>query len=193
MFVDLLALKDGPLPSHPCVLPRGICKSMSADMFLKCLGMVNTITSRKLWGGQFVCMWDSKNKGSLSLFGCNQRTTAEATPHRWHHHDSICFWMQASSWTSLHLLLHFGRAANGLVRAGRDANPFRVNIGITGTPAILRFYRTTHGYRLGSAVWLYEIPAEGLREAKRRREHEEAEKVRVRGRPRSGYKPVGPV
>jgi hypothetical protein len=36
-----------------------------------------------------------------------------------------------------------------------------------------------------SAVWLYEIPAEGLRKVKRRREHEEVEKVRVRGWPRT--------
>jgi hypothetical protein len=35
---------------------------------------------------------------------------------------------------------------------------------------------------------LYEIPAEGLLEAKRRRGPEEAEKVQVRGR--GGYKPV---
>jgi hypothetical protein len=37
------------------------------------------------------------------------------------------------------------------------------------------------------SVWPYGIPVEGVRKAKRRREHGETENVRVRRRPRGGY------
>jgi hypothetical protein len=37
------------------------------------------------------------------------------------------------------------------------------------------------------SVWPYGIPVEGVWKAKRRREHGETEKVRVRRRPRGGY------
>jgi hypothetical protein len=34
IILDLLALKDTPLPSSSCVLPDTVCKCISADMFL---------------------------------------------------------------------------------------------------------------------------------------------------------------
>jgi len=80
--------------------------------------------------------------------------------------------MQASSWVSLLRLLHFERAANGLVRAGHAANPF--NVGFVSN--CRDFW--TRGRKLGVKYdRLYEIPAEGLREAKRRSEREEAEEM----------------
>jgi len=65
-----------------------------------------------------------------------------------------------------------GKAANGLARAGHAANPF--NAGVVGN--CRDFW--TRGRELGVEYdRLYEIPAEGLREAKRSREREEAEEV----------------
>ncbi len=65
-----------------------------------------------------------------------------------------------------------GKAANGLARAGHATNPF--NVGVVGN--CRDFW--TRGHELGVEYdRLYEIPAEGLREAKRRREREDAEEI----------------
>jgi hypothetical protein len=65
-----------------------------------------------------------------------------------------------------------GKAANGLARAGHAANPF--NAGIVGN--CRDFW--TRGRELGVEYErLYEIPVEGLHEAKRRREREEGEEA----------------
>ncbi|KAH9996401.1 DHHC palmitoyltransferase-domain-containing protein [Russula compacta] len=92
--------------------------------------------------------------------------------HPHHHHASggcsTGFFMQ---------LLGFdrftsGKAANGLARAGHAANPF--NAGIVGN--CRDFW--TRGRELGVEYErLYEIPVEGLHEAKRRREREEGEEA----------------
>jgi len=67
-----------------------------------------------------------------------------------------------------------GKAANGLARAGHAANPF--NVGVVGN--CRDFW--TRGSELGVEYdRLYEVPAEGLREAKRRREREEDEDASV--------------
>jgi palmitoyltransferase ZDHHC13/17 len=64
-----------------------------------------------------------------------------------------------------------GKAANGLARAGHAANPFSVGI----VSNCRDFW--TRGRELGVEYdRLYEIPVEGLREAKRR-EREEAEEI----------------
>ena len=91
--------------------------------------------------------------------------------HPHHHHAGGCstgFFMQLlglDRFTS-------GKAANGLARAGHAANPF--NAGVVGN--CRDFW--TRGRELGVEYErLYEIPVEGLREAKRRREHEEGEEV----------------
>lgn len=91
-------------------------------------------------------------------------------PHN-HQHASGC-----STGFLMHLLgfdrFTSGKAANGLARAGHAANPF--NVGIVGN--CRDFW--TRGRELGVEYdRLYEVPAEGLREAKRRREREEAEEV----------------
>ncbi|KAI0263246.1 ankyrin [Gloeopeniophorella convolvens] len=63
-----------------------------------------------------------------------------------------------------------GKAANGLARAGHAANPF--NVGFVGN--CRDFW--TRGRELGVEYErLYEVPTEGFREARRRREREEAE------------------
>jgi palmitoyltransferase len=70
-----------------------------------------------------------------------------------------------------------GKAANGLARASHAANPF--NAGIVGN--CRDFW--TRGRELGVEYdRLYEIPVEGLREAKRLREREEVEDSGVSSR-----------
>ena len=67
-----------------------------------------------------------------------------------------------------------GKAANGLARAGHATNPF--NVGVVGN--CRDFW--TRGQELGVEYdRLYEIPIEGFREARRRREREEAEEPGV--------------
>jgi hypothetical protein len=107
---------------------------------------------------------------------CSQAASSPQPP--------ACFWMHASSWTSLFRLLHFGRAANGLARAGRcEPVPSQhLHHGICVTAANFTTGRT-------GASWvpsdrLYEI-AKGLQETKRR-EHEDVEKIRVRRWPIEG-------
>ncbi|KAI9507933.1 palmitoyltransferase AKR1 [Russula earlei] len=76
-----------------------------------------------------------------------------------------------------------GKAANGLARAGHAANPF--NIGVVGN--CRDFW--TRGRELGVEYErLYEIPAEGLRDAKKRREREEAEEAGIGGRKGQGLR-----
>jgi hypothetical protein len=72
---------------------------------------------------------------------CSQAASSPQPP--------ACFWMHASSWTSLFRLLHFGRAANGLARAGRcEPVPSQLF-----APRVMRncrdFYHRTHGCKLG--------------------------------------------
>lgn len=97
-----------------------------------------------------------------------------------HNHASGC-----STGFLMHLLgfdrFTSGKAANGLARAGHAANPF--NVGVVGN--CRDFW--TRGRELGVEYErLYEVPAEGLREAKRRREREEAEEAAVSGPGRKG-------
>ena len=67
-----------------------------------------------------------------------------------------------------------GKAANGLARAGHATNPF--NVGVVGN--CRDFW--TRGRELGVEYdRLYEIPAEGFHEARRRREREEVEEAGV--------------
>jgi hypothetical protein len=54
--LDLLALKDTPLPSRSCVLPDVVCKRISADMFLVSITvfsllevMLCTAYVRRIW------------------------------------------------------------------------------------------------------------------------------------------------
>ncbi|KAF8498213.1 ankyrin repeat-containing domain protein [Russula emetica] len=48
VWKHLLALKDVPLSSHPCVLPRRVCKFMSGDMFLISVSVWSTL--QLVWG-----------------------------------------------------------------------------------------------------------------------------------------------
>jgi palmitoyltransferase len=67
-----------------------------------------------------------------------------------------------------------GKAANGLARAGHATNPF--SLGVVGN--CRDFW--TRGRELGVEYdRLYEIPVEGFREARRRREREEVEEAGV--------------
>jgi palmitoyltransferase len=91
-------------------------------------------------------------------------------PHN-HQHASGC-----STGFLMHLLgfdrFTSGKAANGLARAGHATNPF--SVGVVGN--CRDFW--TRGRELGVEYdRLYEVPVEGLREAKRRREREEAEEI----------------
>ena len=74
---------------------------------------------------------------------------------------------------------HFtsGKATNGLARAGHATNPF--NVSIVGN--CHDFW--TRGQELSVEYdRLYEIPIEGFREARRRREREEADEPGLDGR-----------
>jgi palmitoyltransferase ZDHHC13/17 len=78
-----------------------------------------------------------------------------------------------------------GKAANGLARSGHAANPF--NMGIVGN--CRDFW--TRGRELGVEYErLYEVPPEGFREARRRREldHDEAEESGIPGRKGHGLR-----
>jgi len=110
-----------------------------------------------------------------TLSGEATPTAGHAHVHGRHPHNQ-----QHASGCSTGFLMHLlgfdrftsGKAANGLARAGHAANPF--NVGVVGN--CRDFW--TRGRELGVEYdRLYEVPAEGLREAKRRREHEEAEEV----------------
>ena len=99
-----------------------------------------------------------------------------------HHHSSGC-----GTGFIMHLLgfdrFTSGKAANGLARAGHAANPF--NVGVVGN--CRDFW--TRGRELGVEYdRLYEVPAEGLREAKRRREREEDDDASVSGRKGQGLR-----
>ncbi len=106
-----------------------------------------------------------------TLSGETTPTAGHVHAHGRHQHGSGC-----STGFLMHLLgfdrFTSGKAANGLARAGHAANPF--NVGIVGN--CRDFW--TRGRELGVEYdRLYEIPAEGLREAKRRQEREEAEEI----------------
>ena len=64
--LDLLALKDTPLPSDLCVLPDTVCKRVSADMFL---------VSITVWSPVEViaCGWDTINEVWSMLRGTTSR------------------------------------------------------------------------------------------------------------------------
>ena|SRR6267154_84356 len=91
--------------------------------------------------------------------------------------------MQTSSWASLLRLLHFERAANRLGRAGHAANQF--NVGVVSN---CRDFWTCGRDLSVEHDRLYEIPAEGLQEAKKRREREEAVKIGGGGRKGPGLR-----
>ena len=106
--------------------------------------------------------------------------SGEATPTVGHTHAHGRPHQQHGSGCSTGFLMHLlgfdrftsGKAANGLARAGHAANPFSVGI----VSNCRDFW--TRGRELGVEYdRLYEIPVEGLREAKRRREREEAEEI----------------
>lgn len=74
-----------------------------------------------------------------------------------------------------------GKAADGLARAGKASNPF--DLGIAGN--CKDFWMS--GRELGVEYErLYDVPAEGFREAKSRREREEEEDMRAGGDRRKG-------
>lgn len=96
-----------------------------------------------------------------------------------------------------------GRAADGLRRAGKAANPF--DLGVVGN---CRDFWTT-GRELGVEYErLYDVPVEGFREAKRRHERDDEEDGTTKSRrkglfmglslsrggsSRAGYEPVNQV
>jgi hypothetical protein len=83
---------------------------------------------------------------------------------------------------SLLRLVDFVRAANGLARAGRAANPFRANIGITGYGTVATFTTGRAGASWALSDRLYESPAERLGMRRGGENMRETEKVRVRRR-----------
>ncbi|KAI0062990.1 hypothetical protein BV25DRAFT_1825064 [Artomyces pyxidatus] len=134
----------------------------------------------------------------------------EATPTLGHAHAHGKHGMCAGCGSGflMHLLgfdrFTSGGAANGLARAGKAANPF--DLGFAGN--CKDFW--TVGRELGVEYErLYEVPAEGFREARRRREEEEdvgagrkglRQKLMMglglgigRGAGRGGYEPVSQV
>jgi hypothetical protein len=106
--------------------------------------------------------------------------SAEVTPAEGHAHAHGRHHHQHGSGCSTGFLMQLlgfdrftsGKAANGLARAGHATNPF--SVGVVGN--CRDFW--TRGRELGVEYdRLYEIPAEGLQEAKRRREREDAEEI----------------
>jgi hypothetical protein len=120
--------------------------------------------------------------GDDTLSGDTTPVGGHVHGHGRHRHASGC-----STGFLMHLLgfdrFTSGKAANGLARSGHATNPF--NVGVVGN--CRDFW--TRGRELGVEYdRLYDVPAEGLHEAKRRREREEAEEATVSGRKGQGLR-----
>ncbi|KAH9988065.1 hypothetical protein BJV74DRAFT_839836 [Russula compacta] len=181
-------LEDSSAPSPACFLPESVCRLTAIDMFLfSLIWTIVLLMSQFLQIARQMTTLEVSNFGRYGFMGGRGGSLATQMSHHHnhapghanghgrhpHHHHasggcSTGFFMQ---------LLGFdrftsGKAANGLARAGHAANPF--NAGIVGN--CRDFW--TRGRELGVEYErLYEIPVEGLHEAKRRREREEGEEA----------------
>ncbi|KAH9961433.1 hypothetical protein BGW80DRAFT_1564040 [Lactifluus volemus] len=184
------SLTDTPSPSPACLLPAFVCSLAATDMFLFSVAVWSTLqliwtivllVSQLVQIARQMTTLEVSNLGRYGYMGARGGAHVHGHGHR---HCSGCntnFLMQ---------LLGFdrftsGKAANGLARSGHAANPF--NMGIVGN--CRDFW--TRGRELGVEYErLYEVPPEGFREARRRREldHDEAEESGIPGRKGHGLR-----
>jgi hypothetical protein len=221
-------------PSPICLLPTSLCASIASDTFLFAVAFWSTL--QLLWtfvllGSQLVQIarqlttLEVSNLGRYGFMGGrggasmagqmghrhahaeSESPADEETPIHAHRHPqrSRGLWSMCGGGFLMHVLgldrFTSGKAANGLARAGKAANPFDI-----GAVSNCRDFWTA-GRELGVEYErLYEVPAEGFREAKRRHEREEGEESSGRkglrerlmlglglgsGHRRGGYEPLG--
>ena len=216
--LDFSSIEVTPALSPICFLPTSVCNLTAIDMFLFSVTVWATlqlIWTLVLLVSQFfqiarqMTTLEVSNLGRYGFMGGRGGSLATQMSHRHSHalqgdgDDALSGdtspvaghvhshgrQRHASGCTGflMHLLgfdrFTSGKAANGLARSGHAANPF--NVGVVGN--CRDFW--TRGRELGVEYdRLYEIPAEGLREAKRKREREEAEEGSVSGRKGQGLR-----
>ena len=147
-------------------------------------------------GASLSAQMGHRHIASPTLEGDDGQMGSPAPTHHHNHGGCGSFIMQL---TGLDVFTR-GKAADGLARAGKASNPF--DLGLIGN--CKDFW--SKGRELGVDYdRLYDIPPEGLREAKRRREREEDDDGRrskshfmgfnlnIGRGSRSGYEPVSQV
>ncbi|KAF7420921.1 palmitoyltransferase akr1 [Pleurotus ostreatus] len=238
-FFSGISVSSSPADISPsCILPAELCAITAYDTFLVSVAMWATLQlswtivllASQFWqiARQMTTLEVSNlgrygfmgGRGGSSLSGqaghrhshrgADTEDTAlvsDAASSHTHHHGAPCAGCGSGFLMNLLGLDRFtkGKAVDGLARASKASNPF--DLGLVGN--CKDFWSA--GRELGVEYEkLYDVPLEGFREAKRRREREDADEDRVLGgrkglrktlfmglglgsSSRAGYEPVSQV